>query len=81
MVFPGLLSDMKQRITDLEDELAEKGLDNRDVPERKLNSRRKWLCTKSLMECKDYDMLIEFYGHLREVQREEALVGCRNDRA
>jgi len=66
VILPGLRTDIMQKIVALEDELGAAGLDNRDVPKRKVNSRRAHLGTGYLQDA-DYDSLIAFYEHLRGV--------------
>lgn len=65
-ILPGLLSEIKNNITAKEDELARLGIDNRDVPNRKLNSResKEHLGVRLLGDATDYDKLLAFDEHL-----------------
>lgn len=75
-------------IDGLENELADAGLDNRHVSQRKVNSRRAHLGVGCLSEAGDMD-LSRFYCHLKNVRKrcramkviEDTLNGVQLDEA
>ena len=75
-------------IDSLENELADAGLDNRHVPQRKVNSRRKHIGSGYLEDASD-EALGRFYIHLTNVRKrclaerevEDALDGVTLDAA
>lgn len=68
-ILPGLIVDVKNKILAKEDRLAALGIDNRDVPNRKLNSRGadSHLGVRSLQDASDYDALLAFNEHLGDI--------------